>query len=184
MMLLTKEVNEKDRQLKSQLLLATSEIEKKQSQTIWRENGFLGNISSDFNIHKKHFSENALCYINQAHLSTKDGEIIVYCQYAILGQVIPWQNTPDNIDDHVSNNDHLVKMYMLLYDNNDGLFRGIKETVGYVMLRGERDETFWTYDFNEEKSNILYCSAKQPMPNVGHRLLFGQLRQVSPNNRV
>ena len=104
--------------------------------------------------------------INQAHLSTKNGEIVVYCQYVILGQVIPWRNPPDNIDDHVSNNDHLVKMYVPLCDNNDGRFQGVEETVGYIMLRGDRDEFFWTYSFSEEKSNILYCSAKQPMPNV------------------
>ena len=98
MMLLIKELNEKDRHLKSQLLLATSDAEKKSAESIWKENGFFGNPNCDFNIPKKDFSENALCYINQAHLSTKDGGIIIYCQYMILGQIIPLQNPPENID--------------------------------------------------------------------------------------
>ena len=68
MILLTKEVNENDRQLKSQLLLATSEAEKKATECIWKENGFFGNISSDFNIYKKDFLEKALCYVNQARM--------------------------------------------------------------------------------------------------------------------
>ena len=40
MMHLTKEVNENDRQLKSQLLLAISEVEKKATECTWKENGF------------------------------------------------------------------------------------------------------------------------------------------------
>ena len=166
MMLLTKEVNENDRQLKSQLLLATSEAEKKATECIWKENVFFGNISSDFNIYKKDILEKALCYVNQAYLSTKDGEIIIYCQYVILGQVIPLRNPPEELDEYISREDHLVKMYVPLYDNNDGRFLGVKETAGYVMLRGDSDETFWTYGFSKEKPSLLYYYSKQPMPNV------------------
>ena len=166
MMLLTKEVNENDRQLKSQLLLATSEAEKKATECIWKENSFFGNISSDFNIYKKDFLEKALCYVNQAYLSTKDGEIIIYCQYVILGQVIPLRNPPEELDEYISSEDHLVKMYVPLYDNNDRRFLGVKETADYVMLRGDSNETFWTYGFSEEKPSLLYYYSKQPMPNV------------------
>ena len=88
--------------------------------------GFFGNISSDFNIHKKDFLEKALCYVNQAYVSTKDGEIIIYCQYVILGQVIPFRNPPEELDEYISSEDHLVKMYVPLYDNNDGRFLGVK----------------------------------------------------------
>ena len=63
-------------------------------------------------------------------------------------------------------------MYVPLYDNNDGRFLGIKEIAGYVMLRGDKGETFWIYGYSEEKSNILYCIAKQPMPNVFKGTVF------------
>ena len=147
------------------MMVAFSEPEKKSSECIWRENGLFGNIITDFNIHKKDFPENALCYVNQAYVSTKDGETIIYCQYIILGQVLPLRNPPEDLDNYVKDN-HLVKMYVPLYDNNDGRFLGVKETAGYVMLRGDSDETFWTYGFSEEKPSILYCTSKQPMPNV------------------
>ena len=167
MMLLSKEINEKDRQLKSQrLVAATSDEEKNSSERTWMEIVFFRNISSDINIHKKYFPENALCYINQAYLSTKDGEIIIYYQYVILGQVVPLRNPPEALDEYISTGDHLVKMYVPMYDNKDGKFLGVKETAGYVILRGDWDETFWTYGFDEEKSSVLYCYSKQPMPNL------------------
>ena len=84
----------------------------------------------------------------------------------ILGQVIPLRNPPEDLDNYISKEDHLVKMYVALYDNNDGRFLGVKETAGYVMLKDDWDETFWTYGFNVEKSSLLYCYSKQPMPNV------------------
>ena len=34
-----------------------------------------------------------------------------------------------------------------------------------VMVRGDQDESFWSYGYDEEKSNLLYCFLKQPMPN-------------------
>ena len=165
-MVLTKELNEKDKQLKSQLLVASSEPEKKPAKCIWKENGYFGNINSDFNIHKKDFPENALSYVNQAHLSTKDGEIMIYCQYIILRQIIPLRNLPEDLDAYISDSEKLVKMYVQLYDNNDGRSLGVKETAGYVILRGDSDEIFWTYGFDEEKSSILFCYSKQPMPSA------------------
>ena len=177
MMLLSKEINEKDRQLKSQILVAsTSDEEKNSSERIWMENVFLGgNISSDFNIHKKDFPENALFYINQAHLSTKDGETIIYCQYVLLGQLA--------LDEYISTGDHLVKMYLPMYDNKDGKFLSVKETAGYVMLRCDWDETFWTYGFDEEKSSVLYCYSKQPMPNVFKGTVFNAYSSKMLNER-
>ena len=184
MMLLSKEINEKDRQLKFQLLVAsTSDEEKNSSERIWMENGFFGNIRSDFNIHKKDFPENALCYVNQAYLSTKDGEIIICCQYVILGQVVPLRNAPEALDEYISTGDHLVKMYVPMYENKNGKFLGVKETAGYVMLRGDWDETFWTYGFDEEKSSVLYCYSKQPMPNVFKGTVFNAYSNEILNER-
>ena len=85
-MTLWKELNKKDRSLKSQLLI-TSPEEKKQnpSQCVFSENGFLGDVSSDFNIHKKDFPENTLAYINQGSLTTYKSERLIYTDYVIIG---------------------------------------------------------------------------------------------------
>ena len=78
------------------------------------------------------------------------------------------KNPPENLDEAVSNDetDTLVKMYTPMYDNVNGNFLGVKETLGYIMLRNEPEETFLTYGFSAEHSNILFCFSKQPMPNI------------------
>ena len=90
MMILSKELNEKDSTLKSQLLIATKNDEKSP----------IKNIKSDFNIHKKYFLENTLVYINQACLSIKKKPLI-YNNYFILGQIIPLQNLPQYLDNYI-----------------------------------------------------------------------------------
>ena len=59
MLLLTKEASEKDRRLKIQ----SQPTEKISGEQIWKK-GFFSNERVDFNIEKKNFPENALCYIN------------------------------------------------------------------------------------------------------------------------
>ena len=65
MLLLTKEASEKDRRLKIQSVLFTNSqpTEKISGEQIWKK-GFFSNERVDFNIEKKNFPENALCYIN------------------------------------------------------------------------------------------------------------------------
>ena len=120
----------------------------------------------DFNIHERDFPENALVYVNQAYLSTKEGELIIYCQYVILGQIIALRNPPPEPEKEIAENDKLVKFYVPMYDNLNGNFFGVKETVGYIMVRGDHDQTFWTYGYDKKRSKLLYCFSKQPMPNV------------------
>ena len=81
MLLLTKEASDKDCSLKSLTSHATD------SQ------------KNDFNIEKKDFPENALCYINQGHLSTVENDkLAIYNHNFILGQLIVAANQPKNID--------------------------------------------------------------------------------------
>ena len=57
-------------------------------------------------------------------------------------------------------------MYSPAYDNANGKFLGVKETLGYIVLRNEAEETFLTYGYSAEHSNILFCFSKQPMPSI------------------
>ena len=75
MVLLSKEASEKDRSLKTQLILSTnSQPEKISGGVLWRNNGFFSDERADLNIEKKNFPENDVCYINQAFLTVKGGE--------------------------------------------------------------------------------------------------------------
>ena len=68
-LLRSKELNEKERNLKS--ILTTKDDNKTPSESIFVETGFFRDVKSDFNIHKIDFPKEALIYINQTYLTIK-----------------------------------------------------------------------------------------------------------------
>ena len=161
-MSLSKEISEGDCAIRSKVVVANIDREKKSSEVIWEKDGFFGTINSDLSIHKKDFPENALVYINQAYLTVTDGELMIYCDYVILGQLIALKNPPEDLDEAIKND----KMFVPIYDNTTGQFLGAKESLGYVMVRNEPEESFLMYGYSAEHSAILFCYSKQPMPNI------------------
>lgn len=117
------------------------------------KNGFLKDSKSDFNIFKNNFPENTLIYINQVPLTIKK-EPTIYSSYFILGQIISLLNPPQDLNDYVHKQSE-VKILVPLYDISNGNFKGIKQTLAHIMLRGDKDETFFTYGFSKELSIIL-----------------------------
>ena len=69
-LLMSKELNEKDRNLKS-ILITTKDDNKTPSESIFVETGFFRDVKSDSNIHKIDFPKEALIYINQTYLTIK-----------------------------------------------------------------------------------------------------------------
>ena len=126
MMLLTKELNEKDRNLKSQLLTSINDA-KTPSESFWSKIGFFRDVKSDFNLRKIDFPEKALIYINQAHLAIKKTPII-YCSYVIFGQIIPHFNPPQDLDNYVCKENE-IKIFISLYGTADAKYKGIKTTL-------------------------------------------------------
>ena len=165
LMSLSKEITDSEKNVRSQLVVASMEIdgEKRPCEKVWSGNGLFGEVKADFTLHKRDFPENALIYVNQAYLSTKDGEAIVYCDYIVVGQLLILKNPPEEID---SDNRNYIKMYSPLCNMEQGRFLGMKECLAYIMLCGDADESFFTYGFDPEKSSILYCYSKQLMANV------------------
>ena len=93
----------------------------------------------------------------------------------MIGQLLILKNPPEDID---PNDVNYLKLYSPSYDREQGKFLVVKECLAYIMLRGYEDETFFTYVFDPKKSSLLYCYAKQLMPNIfqgtafnGHNLL-------------
>ena len=100
MMLLSKELTDKDRSMKTQLLVrsATDGDEKISGEKVWKNYGFFKNIKPELNLEKVNIPENCLIYVNQSFLSTvKDGNIAMYNDNIILGQIIPAANQPKDI---------------------------------------------------------------------------------------
>ena len=167
-MLLTRELTEADQSVRSQVVVANlgDSSDKRASERVWQENGLFGELKADFSLYKKDFPENALIYINQDYLSSKDGELVVYCGYAIVGQLITLKSSSDDLDSAVRDDRNLVKIYAPDYDHKSGKFLGVKKSLAYIMVRNEEQETFFTYGFSVEHASILYCYSRQSMFNV------------------
>ena len=97
--MLTKEATDKDRSLKTQLLVSTSgnNDDKISGERVWRSDGFR-DVRPDLKLEKRNIPENALLYVDQAFLSTiKNGDLAMYNHNFIIGQIIPAVNQPEDI---------------------------------------------------------------------------------------
>ena len=152
------------------MVVANIEGAEKIGEQVWQSDGLFGKINPDYSTHKNDFPENCLCYINQAYLTVKDRDTMIYCDYITLAQIVVFRSPPDseveNIDELIKNDKKLIKIYMPMYDVTTGKFLGLKESVGYIMIRNQEDEVFLSYGYSSEHSTSLYCYQKQPIPNI------------------
>ena len=165
MMLLSKEMTDKDRSMKTQLLIK-SEDEKLSGERVWKENGFFKDIRPELNLEKVNMPENTLYYVNQAFLSTvKNGEIAMYVQNFIIGQLIFAANQPNDISEYVCLPNE-VKLLSCVYDLESGEFKGVRLQLAYIVLRGDEHEIFSSYGYEKSKSKVLYSYSKQQIPDA------------------
>ena len=115
---------------------------------------------------KVNILENCLLYVNQGFLSTvKSGEIAMYLHNFIIGQLIIAANQPEDISTYICSKTE-VKLLSCVYDLESGNFKGIREQIAFIVLRGDVDQTFLSYGFNKIKSKVLYSFSKQQIPNA------------------
>ena len=180
-MLLSKEANTKDMQLKSQLLMSIDEDNSsKTTECIWPEFGFFGDLNVDLTIMKPNFPELTLCYINQARVSiVKNNEQAIYCDMVILAQIMPYavMEPEVNLETYVLKQNEVI-IYCPLYNLNTGLFYGITRKLALITLLGDEQEQFFSYGFSKEKSKLLYCSMKTQMPNIFSCTCFKKHKQL------
>ena len=168
MLLLSKELTDKDRSMKTQLLIRSSlsDDEKLSGEKVWKNNGFFKDIRPELDLEKVNVPENCLFYINQAFLSTlKNGDIAMYNQNFIIGQLIFAANQPKEIETYQCLPNE-VKLLSCVYDLESGDFKGIREQIAYIVLRGDEHEIFLSYGFDKNKSKILYSFSKQQIPDA------------------
>ena len=166
MLLLSKEMTDKDKSMKTQLLYKSNKENKFSGEKIWKEDGFFNDVKAQLNLEKVNIPENCLFYVNQGFLSTvKSGEIAMYLHNFIIGQLIIAANQPKDIDNYVCLKNE-VKLLCCVYDIETGNFKGIREQLAFIVLRGDVDETFLSYGFDKLKSKLLYSFSKQQIPNA------------------
>ena len=123
---------------------------------------FFKDVKPELNLEKAKMPENTLYYVNQSFLSTvKNGERATYNQNFIVGLLIVAANQPTDIPNYVCN-DNEVKLYCCIYDLTTGQFQGMREQLAYIVLRGDKEEIFFSY----VKAKILYSYSKHQIPDA------------------
>ena len=167
-LLMSKEVTDKDRSMKTQLLMSSpSKSEDKISGVkVWQENGFFKEVKPEMNIEKVNIPENTLFYVNQGFISTvKNGELAMYVHNFVIGQLIIVANQLKEINEY-SSNENEVELLSCVYDLETGDFKGLRLMLAYIVLRGDDDEVFFSYGYDKSKSKVLYSFAKQQIPDT------------------
>ena len=140
-----------------------------------REMGFFNEQRSDLTITKPNFLENTLVYINQGSISTVKRVHAIYLEFVILGQLMPVAN-PDlqiNLENHQFK-DHEACLFVPIYNKATGMYGGLTKKLAHITLRGDVNERFYSNGYNKEKSALLYCVNRQPLPNIFHCTAFKQ----------
>ena len=175
-MMLTKEATNKDRSLKTQLLVSTSNNndDKISCERVWRSDGFLKDVRPDLKLGKRNIPENCLLYVNQAFLSTvKNGDLAMYNHNFILGQIISAANQPEDISTYECAPNE-VKLYTCIYDRTNGEFKGVREDLAYIVLRGDPEEVFFSYGYDAAKAKVLYPVSKEKIPDAFSATCFNK----------
>ena len=166
MLLLSKEMSDKDKSMKTQLMLKSEPQNKLSGEQIWKKNGFFKDVRAQLSLEKVNIPENCLIYINQGFLSTvKNGEIAMYLDNFIIGQLIIAANQPKDIESYVCAQNE-VKLLSPVYEIETGQFKGIRKQMAFIVLRGDSDETFLSYGFDKTRSKTLFSYSKQQIPNA------------------
>ena len=166
MLLLSKEMTDKDKSMKTQLMLKSEPQNKLSGEQIWKKNGFFKDVRAQLSLEKVNIPENCLIYINQGFLSTvKNGEIAMYLDNFIIGQLIIAANQPKDIESYVCASNE-VKLLSPVYELESGQFKGIRKQMAFIVLRGDSDETFLSYGFDKTRSKTLFSYSKQQIPNA------------------
>ena len=144
-MVLSKELTDKDRSMRTQLLISSTanNDEKLSGEKISKNNGFFKDTKPELNLEKVNIPENCLFYVNQSFLSTvKNGEIAMYNQNFILGQIIFAANQPKEILKYECQPNE-VKLLSCIYDLETGDFKGLRQQLAYIVLRGDENQFFF-----------------------------------------
>ena len=160
MMYLSKEATTKDRSLKTQVLLVTRNDKTTGTEKTWKKAGFLGDQTTGFTINKANFPENKLVYANQGNITLVKDDLAIYLDYVVLGQLIPAKSSPQNLEDYECLPSE-VKLVVPLYDLDSGKFFGFDKCLAFIMVRGDYNETFFSYGYDKANQTCFIRSLKK-----------------------
>ena len=59
-----------------------------------------------------------------------------------------------------------------MYNKSTGLYGSLKKMLGHITPQWNEGECYYSYGFSKEKSTVLYCTIKDPLPNIFHCTAF------------
>ena len=93
----------------------------------------------------------------------------------IITQLMPVAN-PDpqiNLENHQFK-DHEACLFVPVYNKSMGIYDGLTKKLMQIILRGDANERFYSCGYNKERSTLLYCVNRLPLPNIFHCTAFKQ----------
>ena len=121
--------------------------------------------------------ENTIYDLNQGYQPWKDNKKIFYGDYFILGQVNECLNPSENLESYEFK-DREVSLYHPCYGTITGQFKGLYETLGYIMVCGDLDEHCTDYGFCKQNSKFLYAHHKKRIPSSFSGTFFNRNRSL------
>ena len=76
-----------------------------------------------------------------------------------------------NLETH-SFQDNEALLYVHIYNKATVLYGCLTKTLTHIALRGDANERFFSYGYSKEKSTLLYCTMKHPLPNIFYCTAF------------
>ena len=139
------------------------------------ENRIFQDQRNDLIIAKPNFPENTLVHINNGSGTLVKGGHALDLEYVVIGKILPLANLPPGIDlDKHDYKDNKVLIFTPHYDTANGLYRGLTKKLVYITLRGDLNENFYSYGFCKQNSKVLFCTVRQPLPNIFQCTAFKQ----------
>ena len=77
-----------------------------------------------------------------------------------LGQLIVATNQPSDISAYECKENEVTLCVVFM-----GEFQGVREQLAYIVLRGDKEEVFFSYGFDSSKSKFLYYYSKNKIPD-------------------
>ena len=74
--------------------------------------------------------------------------------------------------------DNEVIMIRPRYDPETGEFKGLYETIGYLVVRGSPEEVIFNYGYDREKSKIPYSYYRRRIPNSFSGTIFNRHKKM------
>ena len=148
---------------------------KRNTIDVWPSYRYFKQQPCHYGVDKKNMPENSIICLNQGYQSWKDNKKVFYADYFLNGQVNECLNPPENLEIYEFK-DREVKMFRPRYDTVTGHFRGLYETLGYIMVRGDEDEPFLDFGFSKQSSKIMHPYHKKSTPNSFSDAFFNRHR--------